>query len=68
MKKYFLLLFVASLGTLSCTKTRTCECDIAGVKTSYPYEGVSKSEAEDACAALDAIAKTAGGTSGCELK
>lgn len=49
----------------SCKKDRTCTCTIAGVETATVLEGLSKSDAEDACSKSDEVAQVGGGS--CKL-
>ena len=66
MKKAMLALGVIAFFSLaSCKKDYTCECTMNGQKQSTPLNDQKKSDAEDACNALD----TQLGSSGsCELK
>jgi hypothetical protein len=72
MKKVFTLMFVASLafGAVSCSKDYTCECAAAGAlpAQTLPIADASKSEATEACDALETTRKAFDATATCELK
>jgi predicted SprT family Zn-dependent metalloprotease len=75
MKKLLTVLFVASLATAftSCKKDFVCECTLDGQKTETPINDSKKSDAQNACDALDVTAKGAGAligdaNAGCSLK
>lgn len=59
MKNLFLGLGVAvflSVGLFSCSKDYECHCEFSdGTEQEFDYEGVKKSEAEDACKAQEAV-------------
>lgn len=50
MKKVLVAVAVVAFFA-SCKKDYTCTCEILGISTSVDYEGLSKSEADDAEAA-----------------
>ncbi|MCB9222807.1 MAG: hypothetical protein H6582_01415 [Crocinitomicaceae bacterium] len=68
MKKVFSVGFLIATLTLlsSCRKEWDCECTVSGSTSSSKISDATKSEAEDACMALDEAAAIAGGN--CELK
>jgi hypothetical protein len=71
MKKVLAVMFVASLalGAVSCKKDYTCECTITGLPaTATPIANSSKSDATDACNALDAQVKLVDASGSCTLK
>lgn len=72
MKKVLTLLFVASLamGAVSCSKDYTCECAAATnlPAQTVPIADASKSEATDACDALETTRKIVDAAATCELK
>jgi len=64
MKKSVLFVAVAALALSfsSCKKDYTCDCTVNGNTTSTPLENVSKSDAEDACDALNTLNSIGGGS------
>ena len=54
MKKLIILsLVVAGFAMTSCKKDYLCSCDVSGMKTEVEYNGLTKSEADDAKAACE---------------
>ena len=64
MKKVLLVgLVIAGASLTSCKKDYTCTCTIAGFDdTVTPLNDYKKSDAEDACDALNTSASTLGGS------
>lgn len=45
-----------SVGLFSCSKDYECHCELSdGTEEEFEYEGLSKSEAEDACALQESL-------------
>lgn len=64
MKKFFIPALAALfiVGMASCKRDYTCTCVSAGVETVSTFENASKSDAEEACDALNAINVMTGGS------
>jgi hypothetical protein len=74
MKKSMLFLLAAGMmvGLVSCSKDYTCSCTVdygAGDSTlTLLYDNVKKADAEDACAASEAVYKIVDPTATCSLE
>lgn len=66
MKKVIIISAVAIFALASCKKDYTCECTILGQTSSTPFADAKKSDATDACDALNTSAAILDGK--CELK
>lgn len=67
MKKVFMIAIVGGAFVMtSCKKDYTCACTIAGQTSNTVWTDIKKSDAQDACDALDVTATFVGGS--CELK
>jgi len=68
MKKLSLLCAVLfALSFTACKKDYTCTCTALGVDTVSPLDNTSKSDAEDACSALETTAQAIDSTATCVL-
>ena len=71
MKNLFLGLGVAaflSIGLFSCSKDYECHCEFSdGTEEEFEYEGLSKSDAKDACEAQEALLSIADPAVDCHL-
>jgi len=61
MKKVLVAVAVVAFFA-SCKKDYTCDCTIGGTTTKTPINDAKKSDATDACDALDVASKIAGGS------
>jgi hypothetical protein len=66
MKKVLFAVAFVAFATVSCKKDYVCECTVMGQTVENPIENSSKSDAEDACDALNTAATAVGGS--CKLK
>jgi hypothetical protein len=66
MKKVLFAVAFVAFATVSCKKDYVCECTVMGQTIDNPIENASKSDAEEACDALNAAAAVGGGS--CKLK
>lgn len=64
MKKFFIPALAALfiVGMTSCKKDWDCTCTVGGVTTTSTIQDVNKSDAEDACNALNTAASIGGGS------
>jgi hypothetical protein len=65
-----LLLIVGILfvfGAVSCKKDYTCTCTILGIESKSEIKDAKKSDAEDACSALETAAKITDASASCSI-
>lgn len=70
MKKINLALavvFAASLAFTACKKDYTCTCKMNGTESKSELNDAKKSDAEDACKALETTAKMGDPSASCSL-